>query len=67
MTRRSESKGSFLETLATWQIHGEWMNGYMNGCLDMNVVYQFDISLVELGLTSGVLQNLMCGEIDGMS
>ena len=67
MTRRSESKGSFLETLATWQIHGEWMNGYMNGCMDMNVVYQFDISLVELGLTSGVLQNLMCGEIDGMS
>ena len=33
----------------------------------MNVVYQFEISLVELGLTSGVLQNLMCGEIDGVS
>ena len=67
MTRRSESKGSFLETLATWQIHGEWMNGYMDGCMDMNVVYHFEISLVELGLTSGVLQNMMCGEIDGVS
>ena len=33
----------------------------------MNVVYQFEISLVELGLTSGVLQNLMRGEIDGVS